>query len=198
MDKSSSLINKVLKLSDINFNSFSHSKNWIGFFEIEDENWAFGVDTALKLFDKYFYKFKNEAFVISALNYDDTNLSDETIEVKHLHDKFKKLGILQEPNEHFDLGLNSEILLPAICLRIDALKFDEIKDLAKLLMLYTYSLNEWCFFIFPSLNLALYPHDERGFGCIGLNDDTKNGREFLEFCKKGKNAKVVLREQNSK
>ena len=155
MEKSSNLINKALKLSDINFNSFSHSKNWIGFFKIEDEYWASGVDTALKLFDKYFYKFKNEAFVISALNYDDTNLSDETLEIKHLHDKFKKLGILQEPNEHFDLGLNSEILLPAICLRIDALKFNEIKDLAKLLMLYTYSLNEWCFFIFPSLNLAV-------------------------------------------
>ena len=114
-----------------------------------------------------------------------------------MHDKFKKLGILQEPNEHFDLDLNSEILLPAICLRIDILKFDEIKDLAKLLMLYTYSLNEWCFFIFPSLNLALYPHDERGFGCIGLNDDTKNGLSFLEFCKREKNAKVVLREQNT-
>ena len=139
----------------------------------------------------------NEAFVISALNYDDTSLSDETLEVKTLHDKFKKLGILQEPNEHFDLGLDGEILLPAICLRIDALKFDENKDLAKLLMLYTYSLNEWCFFIFPSLNLALYPHDERGFGCTRLNDDTKNGREFLEFCKKEKNAKVVLREQNT-
>ena len=167
MDKSSNLINKALKLSDINFNSFSHSKNWIGFFEIEDENWTSGVDTALKLFDKYFYKFKKEVFVISALNYDDTNLSDETLEVKTLHDKFKKLGILQEPNEHFDLGLNGEILLPAICLRIE------------------------------SLNLALYPHDEKGFGCIGLNDDIKNGREFLEFCKKEKNAKVILKEQNT-
>ena len=93
---------------------------------------------------KYFNKFKKEVFVISALNYDNTNLSNETLEVKTLHDKFKKLGILQEPNEHFDLVLNSEILLPAICLRIDALKFNEIKDLAKLLMLYTYSLNE-CF-----------------------------------------------------
>ncbi|MBS5828554.1 MAG: hypothetical protein KIC68_06735 [Campylobacter concisus] len=189
------MINKALKLSDINFNSFIHSKNWIGFFEIEDENWTSGVDTALKLFDKYFYKFKKEVFVISALNYDDTNLSDEALAIKHLHDKFKKLGILQEPNEHFDLGLNGEILLPAICLRIDALKFDEIKDLAKLLMLYTYSLNEWCFFIFPNLNLALYPHDEKGFGCIGLNDDTKSGLNFLEFCKREKNAKVVIKEQ---
>ena len=115
MKKLSSLISQTLKLSDINFNSFSHSKNWIGFFEIEDENWAFGVDTALKLFDKYFNKFKNEAFVISALNYDDTNLSDETLEIKHLHDKFKNLGILQEPNEHFNLGLDGDILLPAIC-----------------------------------------------------------------------------------
>ena len=115
-----------------------------------------------------------------------------------MHDKFKKLGILQEPNEHFDIGLDGEILLPAICLRIDVLRFDEIKYLAKkLLMLYTYSLNEWCFFIFPSLNLALYPHDEKGFGCTRLNDDTKNGREFLEFCKREKNAKVVLREQNT-
>ena len=196
MDKSSNLINKALKFSDINFNSFSHSKNWIGFFEIEDESWASGVDTALKLFDKYFNKFKNEAFVISTLNYDDTNLSDEALEVKTLHDKFKKLGILQEPNEHFNLGLDGEILLPAIYLRIDALGFDEIKDLAKLLMLYTYSLNEWCFFIFPSLKLAIYPHDENGFGCTRLNDDTKNGLNFLEFCKREKNAKVVLREQS--
>jgi len=108
------------------------------------------------------------------------------------------INLKQEPNEHFNLGLDGEILLPAIYLRIDALGFDEIKDLAKLLMLYTYSLNEWCFFIFPSLNLALYPHDEKGFGCTRLNDDTKNGLSFLEFCKRDKNAKVILREQNSK
>ena len=99
-------------------------------------------------------------------------MSKETLdEAKPLHDKFKKLGILgilQEPNEHFDLDLNGEILLPAICLRIE------------------------------SLNLAVYPHDERGFGCIGLYDDTKNGLNFLEFCKSEKNAKVVLKEQNSK
>lgn len=105
---------------------------------------------------------------------------------------------MQEPNEHFNLGLDSEILLPVICLRIDALRFDEIKYLAKTLMLYTYSLNEWCFFIFPSLNLAIYPHYERRFGCIGLNDDIKNGLNFLEFCKREKNAKIVLREQNTK
>ncbi|MDU2008975.1 MAG: hypothetical protein E6738_04945 [Campylobacter concisus] len=60
-------------------------------------------------------------------------MSNETLEIKTLHDKFKKLGILQGPNEHFNLGLDGEILLPAICLRIDALRFDEIKDLAKLL-----------------------------------------------------------------
>ena len=50
------------------------------------------------------------------------------------------------------------------------------------------------FFISLNLNLALYPHDEKGFGCIGLNDDTKNGLNFLEFCKREKNAKVVLKE----
>ena len=53
-------------------------------------------------------------------------------------------------------------------------------------------------FISSSLNLAIYPHDERGFGCIELNDDTKNGLNFLEFCKREKNARVVLREQNTK
>ena len=53
-------------------------------------------------------------------------------------------------------------------------------------------------FIFLNLNLAVYPHDERGFGCIELNDDTKNGLNFLEFCKREKNAKVVLREQDTK
>ncbi|MBS6286942.1 MAG: hypothetical protein KH433_06060 [Campylobacter concisus] len=45
--------------------------------------------------------------------------------------------------------------LPSTLGRIDTLKFDEIKYLAKPLMLYTHSLNEWCFFIFSSLNLAV-------------------------------------------
>lgn len=64
------------------------------------------------------------------------------------------INLKQEPNEHFDLGLDSEILLPAARLKIDALRFDEIKDLAKLLKLVV-------LFHFLSLNLAVYPHDKR-------------------------------------
>ena len=44
------------------------------------KNWASDVDTAIGLFDKYFNKFKNEVFIISTLSYDDTNLSDKTLD----------------------------------------------------------------------------------------------------------------------
>jgi hypothetical protein len=50
------------------------------------------------------------------------------------------------------------------------------------------------FFIFKDLNLAVYPHQDKGFGCIGLNGDKRAGIEFLEFCKKSQNFKVVIEE----
>ncbi|MGH1601652.1 hypothetical protein [Campylobacter majalis] len=199
MEKSLKLINKTINFSDINFSSFSSSKNWVGFFEIENKSWSRGVNAALSLFVRYFKQYKDEVFVVSALNYDNrVDTTDKLLtKMKPLHDKFKNLGILQKSNEYFDLSATHDISLPAMCLRIDALEFDEIKDLAKLIMSYTYSINQWCFIIFPNLNLAIYPHDEKGFGCIGLNDDITNGVKFLNFCRKDANAKVVIEKKET-
>ena len=113
-------------------------------------------------------------------------------QVKPLYDKFKDLGILQEQNEYFSLARDKEYPLPAMCIRMDILKWDDIKELAKFLMCYDYSINEWCFIVFPSLNLAVYPHDSKGFGCIGLNDEIKYGINFLKFCEKNSKAKVTI------
>lgn len=194
MEKSLKLINKTIKLSEINFNSFSSSKNWIGFFEIENKSWSRGVNTAISLFDEYFKKYKDDVFIISALNFDDTaDIKDNLIaKMKPLHDKFKELGILQKPNECFEFSSTNDILLPAVCLRIDILDFNDIKDLAKLVMSYTYLIRQWCFIVFSNLNLVLYPHDEKGFGCIGLNNEIKNGVKFLEFCKNNSCSKVTM------
>ena len=171
MERLLNLTNNSLKLSDINFSSFSASKNWIGFFEIESRGWLSGVSLAIKLFDNFFRKYSDEVFIVSALMCDDK-----------VYKKYKDLGILQEQNEYFSLARDKEYPLPAMCIRMDILKWDDIKELAKFLMCYDYSINEWCFIVFPSLNLAVYPHDSKGFGCIGLNDEIKYGINFLKFC----------------
>ena len=48
MKKLLNLTNSSLRLSDINFSSFSASKNWIGFFDIESRGWLSGVSLAIK------------------------------------------------------------------------------------------------------------------------------------------------------
>jgi len=194
MKKLLNLTNSGLRLSDINFSSFSASKNWIGFFEIESRGWLSGVSLAIKLFDNFFREYGDEVFIVSALMCDDKAYKKYKAisQVKPLYDKFKDLGILQEQNEYFSLARDKEYPLPAMCIRMDILKWDDIKELAKFLMCYDYSINEWCFIIFPSLNLAVYPHDSKGFGCIGLNDEIKYGINFLKFCEKNSKAKVTI------
>ena len=38
----------------------------------------------------------------------------------------------------------------------------------------------------PKLGIALYPHDDIGYGCISLTDDTSLAERFLEFCNEDK------------
>ena len=106
MERLLNLTNNSLKLSDINFSSFSASKNWIGFFEIESRGWLSGVSLAIKLFDNFFRKYSDEVFIVSALMCDDKVYKKYKAisQVKPLYDKFKDLGILQEQNEYFEMG----------------------------------------------------------------------------------------------
>jgi hypothetical protein len=112
-----------------------------------------------------------------------------------LYTKFKKMGILQPMTDSFGSYLFGDCHLSASSLRFDFdFSFKNMIDLSKLMMTHGSVMGEECFFIFKDLNLSVYPHKDQGFGCIGLNGDKRAGIEFLEFCKKSQNFKVVIEE----
>lgn len=49
-----------------------------------------------------------------------------------------------------------------------------------------------CVLISPKLQIALYPHDDIGFGVIALDDDPRLGIEFLRFCEKNERFSVHI------
>ena len=57
---------------------------------------------------------------------------------------------------------------------------------------YNKVFGEICFLINPNLSLLLYPHSEKGYGCISLSDDCNNAIEFLNFCSKDEEFQVVF------
>ncbi|MDR0423157.1 MAG: hypothetical protein LBH46_01045 [Rickettsiales bacterium] len=197
MEKLSKLTtNNPLKLNDFNFSGFSRSKNWIGYFE-RINSYSFElVDEAIEMFDTFFKNEQDNVLVMTALNYDELDESYDKDEVmkkyRPIHNKFRLMGILQEFNKDFENYVFEDAKLSANCLRFDFLKWSDIIELSELMMSYSCSMREACFFIFINLNLAVYPHGDTGFGCIGLNDKKENGIKFLEYCKKNKNFKIAI------
>lgn len=49
-----------------------------------------------------------------------------------------------------------------------------------------------CFYIDLELNVAVYPHDDTGFGCVGLNEQKSAGIEFLKLCENNRDFKVLI------
>ena len=47
---------------------------------------------------------------------------------------------------------------------------------------------------YPTLKIALYPHEDIGYGCISLSDDCSKAIEFLNFCSKDDKFEVVFSE----
>ena len=74
----------------------------------------------------------------------------------------------------------------------EADNFDEILYPANLINNKVFG--EICFLINPNLSLLLYPHSEKGYGCISLSDDCNNAIEFLNFCSKDNKFEVVFSE----
>jgi hypothetical protein len=187
-----STTNNPLLLSDFNFRGFSTSKNWIGYCE-RKEGYSFELVEEAILFLIDFFGEEKDVLAITSLVYQDRAEYDKDIIRKYgkLYTKFKKMGILRPFDEKFGY---IEDHLPTQLIRFD---FDfglkNMTDLSRLIMSHGSVRTERCFFVFRSLNLAVYPHNNTGFGCIGLNDDKMAGIEFLEFCKKSENFKVVIK-----
>jgi hypothetical protein len=197
MEKLSKLTNNSLSLSDFNFKGYRRSKNWIGYCEGEKGSHVEKIDEAISLFSDFFKDKSDNVITMTALAFYDRAEYDRDVIKKYgrLYTKFKKMGILQPLTDKFGSYLFGDCRLSASALRFDFdFGFKNMIDLSKLIMAHGSVRGEVCFFIFKDLNLSVYPHQDQGFGCIGLNGDKRAGIEFLEFCKKSQNFKVVIEE----
>ncbi|MCE9994533.1 hypothetical protein LZ633_21430 [Enterobacter asburiae] len=195
MGKLSKLTNSF-SLSDINFSGFSVSKKWTGHFEI-NKKFAFSlVDEAISLFEDFFST-DDEIIIIIALSFDDSREDDSEILKKYqaLYKKIRTKKLLSPMTDSFEKYLYGESSLPASCLNFSFSR-DDFLDLSRLIMCHAGVIGQVCFYINPSLNIAIYPHDDIGFGCIALNDDNKACLDFLNHCSTNENFNVCINDEN--
>lgn len=192
MERLLKLTNKTIELSKINFLGFSSSKNWIGYFELikDGENdRVTACNHALRLVYSYFIN--KRFFTISALAYTKSTILSKDIDFLFL--KAKKYNLIQKLTNDIDEYLigDHDLFAHNISISFNQRAFI---ILSKLVMLSDDVLGDACFFIFPELELAIYPHEDIGYGCISLSDDCNKAIEFLNFCSKDYKFEVVFPE----
>lgn len=224
MEKSSKLkINNNISwgginLSGIDFNGFSSSPGWVGYFYSSELELS-SIKKSSQMVGSFFNI--DEFFMLSALSYDkdedifdlDSNDPDDyrSIQKNNLFaDSYLKAieyGFLQQYEGLYEKYLDEEMRLPiremdlpAHILRLD---FDSsiFLEFCEVAMAYYFSpvIGQRCFLINPKLGIALYPHDDIGYGCISLNNTATEKAllvDFLKFCEQSEMFKVFVESVN--
>lgn len=186
-------IENIVNLKNINFSGFSNSKNWIGYFEEKYHKDNCLVKESISLFNDFFKSDVNSFFLLSSLvYYDNGAISEELIDYIDLYKKVRQENILRESvNERTYENNKDYIDLSLLNLCFD---YNIFMPLCELVMKLSFSniLGQTCFLINPKLQIALYPHDDIGFGIIALDDDPTLGIEFLRFCEKDSRFRIHI------
>ncbi|QDY43580.1 hypothetical protein D8B20_02845 [Candidatus Pantoea soli] len=192
MEKSLKSISS-LSLKEINFSGFRLSEGWVGFFEKKDSFSYPLIDEAVSLFEGFFGKEDEGVIVITALSFNDDREDDkETINnYQGLYEEMKNKKLLSPITEEFEYYLYGDSCLPALSLSLSNKRYDFI-NLSKLMMCHAGVVGQVCFYINLDLNVAIYPHDDIGFGCIALNKEDRVSKEFLNYCAKSESFNVFI------
>ncbi|TCP92062.1 hypothetical protein EDC44_12815 [Cricetibacter osteomyelitidis] len=187
MEKSSNLIiNKSIHLANINFNGFSTSSTWIGYFEeTETAEPLMGIKLACELFYNFFSSDLEDFILISALCFDDKADLDPRFNIYNdIYEISKEKGYLKPLTDSYIEYLDDAPLLAKhLSIHFDK---DFFMPFCEMVMALSYSkvVGQVCFLVNPKLQIALYPHDDTGFGVISLNEDYSIGIKFLQYCGK--------------
>lgn len=201
---------KIIFLDLIDFSGFSRSKYWIGYFEAKDLKFISLKDTTRPIYE-FFQKHWEGFFLLSALSF--YNSSDDEIrerfkdehgmeELEHYLNIFhhaKNSGFLAPYSDVLknfhqnEMNRSDDPLLPARALTLN-FNSETFLDYCEMVIAFYFSpvLGGECLLINPELKIALYPHDDIGFGVISLTEDKSLGIEFLEYCKQFENFRVYI------
>ena len=192
MEKSlNSTTNSVISFNKINFNSFSSSPGWVGYFYARDLTVRSVIQMSSKMIESFFKDSINDFFLLTALAYDDSASipefsASEVSYYESVYSKAKEMGVLIPYNGLIeDFYEDNKYPFPA---NIISLSFDkqDMLSFCELSMAYKYNkvVGDYCFLINPTLKIALYPHEDIGYGCISLGEDNTLLMEFLSYCDK--------------
>ncbi|MFZ7267246.1 hypothetical protein ACLSY3_09875 [Avibacterium avium] len=182
--------NKIVNLKNINFSSFSKSKNWVGSFEAKNKRDNMLVKESISLFNNFFKFEVNHFFLLSSLMYYDNGaISEELINYIDIYKNAKENNLLRPFVEKFSSKKNININLLNLCF-----DYNTSISFCELIMELSFNniIGQTCFLINPELQIALYPHDDIGFGVIALDSDPTLGIEFLKFCEKDSRFRVNI------
>lgn len=193
MVKSLKLINKNISFNGIDFSGFSSSNGWVGYFERKSGFSLELVEDAVRLFEIYFNNDNDQVMIVSALCFDDKSESDNIIieHYKRQVEEAKALKIFTAMTPSFERYLYGEAPLPANSLSFHFCQ-SSFTLLSKLIMAHGGVIGDVCFYINITKNIAVYPHGDTGFGCIGMNNEKYAAVDFLNYCKKNVNFNVVI------
>lgn len=194
MEKLSSLtINRSCSLKKINFDGFRLSEGWVGFFERVKPFSVKFVDEAIDVFLDYFKSELSDFFAISALSFNDNAEYDEEIikEYGDIYDKAKAYGYLCPLTESFECYRFGE---NPLCAKDISVHFDNemFMDISRLIMAHGGVNGQVFFLINLKIGVAIYPHDDTGFGCISLNGIHDVCLGFLKRVEENDNFRVII------
>ncbi|AOR61129.1 hypothetical protein [Pectobacterium parmentieri] len=180
MGKSLKLTNNSFYFEKINFDSFSSSNKWIGYFEKSTPFTSSLIDESIEIVSGFFSPYWDDFFALSALSFDDEREIDEAIINKYgdLYNYAKDNNYLKPLNNDFENYLYGDIPLPTSSL---SLHFDNNRfmDICKLIMGHGGVLGQVFLMVNLKLNLAIYPHNDLGFGIISFGENDAFCQSFL-------------------
>ncbi|MCU1799732.1 hypothetical protein CUU45_21005 [Pectobacterium polaris] len=193
MGKLLKLTNNSFHLTNIDFDSFSSSNKWVGCFEKNAPFTLSLIDESIKIVNDFFSPYWEGFFALSALSFDDERESDEGVinEYGGLYNDAKVNGYLRLLTEDFENYLYGDTLLPASSL---SLHFDNnnFMDICKLVMGHGGVLGQVFFMVNLKLSLAIYPHNDIGFGIISFGEDDVFCQSFLNSLSENNKFNVII------
>ncbi|MBP3194688.1 MAG: hypothetical protein J6M05_03375 [Cardiobacteriaceae bacterium] len=182
--------NYIISLEYINFNSYSASKYWQGFFAAKNLQDSAISKKAYLILQDYFSDMKNFFMLSCVLYFYEHKIQSKYTErvVKKHQDSIKYFlenGLLRKAEgeicEQFAKYKEGLIKFPVELLQISFNADDFLRFLEMYLDLILWRINGPCFLINSASRVAIYPHDEGGFGVISFEENNQLGFDLLNF-----------------
>jgi hypothetical protein len=186
MNKETAKYYKQLLLNTVNFeNGYGLSNNWIGFFECKIKFSEKIAVKAIDLFCNYFSSCINDFITATSLFIDNDNIINKKIKLSNMAEELSKDNYIKIINgkNYFDEDQAiwekqyNELVFNFMIKQSNK----NIIEKLSYLIIADDNTDGHCFFVSEENDLIIYPHEDTGYGFIGIkNKNNKTAIDFLE------------------